>query len=63
MLSKFKKDLVDVVKGSAEALNDEEALAIIEICKQAIDREIANVTEDYLSSRISGEEEAQDAKE
>ena len=59
MLDEFKGTLVDVVKASTEVLNDDDALAIVEICKQAADREIANVTEEYLTKRIKAEGDAE----
>ena len=52
MLKEFKEDLVAVVKSSTEVLNDEDAMAIVEICKRAADREIASVTEEYLAECI-----------
>ena len=57
MLKEFKDDLVEVVKSSTAVLNDEDALAIVEICKRAADREIANVTEAYLTECIEKEAE------
>lgn len=60
MLKEFKDSLVDVVKASTEVLNDDDALAIVEICKHAADREIANATEEYLTERI--EQEGTDAE-
>lgn len=53
MLKEFKGELVEVVKASTEVLNDEDALAIIEICKRAADREIVSVTEEYLAEQIN----------
>ena len=52
MQDKFKDELVSVVQSATEVLNEEDALAIVKICKQAADREIANITEEYLASRI-----------
>ena len=52
MLKEFKDELVEVVKSSTEVLNDEDALAIMEICKRAVNREIANVSEEYLTESL-----------
>lgn len=52
MTEKFKEELVDVVKAATKVLNDEDALAIVRICKQATNREIADVTERYLNESI-----------
>lgn len=53
MLKEFKGDLVDVVSASTEVLNDEDALAIIEICKSAADKAIAEATERYLIESLN----------
>lgn len=55
MLDEFKEELVNVVKSSTNVLNDEDALAIVEICKRAADREIADITERYLAEQINVE--------
>lgn len=55
MLDEFKEELVNVVKSSTDVLNDEDALAIVEICKRAADREIADITERYLAEQINVE--------
>ena len=54
MQEEFKSELVDVVKAATAVLSDEDALAIVEICKRATNREIADVTERYLSESIRG---------
>ena len=57
MLNEFKEELVNVVRSSTAVLNDEDALAIVEICRRAADREIASATEEYLAGSIdSGED-------
>lgn len=56
MLEEFKEELVDTVKAATEVLNDEEALVIVKICKQATDRKIADLTERYLADSIRGGE-------
>lgn len=55
MIEKLKEELVEAVKAATAVLNDEEALAIVKICKMATDREIANVTEEYLAEQINAE--------
>lgn len=52
MLEEFKEELINVVRTSKEVLNDEDALKIVEICKHAADREIAEATERYLEETI-----------
>ena len=54
MSEEFKEELVNAVKAATAVLNDEEALAIVKICKIATDREIASVTEEYLAEQIKG---------
>ena len=54
MDSTFMDELVDAVKVATAVLNDEEALEILRICKRAADREIANVTEEYIKDCING---------
>ena len=54
MSEEFKRELVSAVKAATDVLNDEEALAIVKICKIATDREIASMTEEYLSEQIKG---------
>lgn len=53
MQEKLKESLVEMVKASTEVLSDEDALAIVEICKNATDREIASVTEQYMVESIN----------
>lgn len=55
MLDEFKEELVAAVKAATAVLSDEEALAIVKICEQATDREIASVTEEYLTEQIEGD--------
>ena len=50
ILVKKIKDVID-----ADILNDEDVLAILEICRNAADREITDVTEQYLVDRLKGE--------
>jgi len=58
MTEGFKAELVDAVKAATEVLNDEDVLKILEICKHAADREIAEATERYLEEAIrEGESE------
>ena len=57
MIKEYKGKLIEAVKASTEVLNDEDALAIIEICKRAANREIASVTEEYLAEGIKGNDE------
>lgn len=52
MLEEFKGDLVETVKASADLLSDDEALEIVRICKEAVNRGIAEVTEQYLEESI-----------
>lgn len=59
MSEEFKEELVNAVKAATEVLNDEEALAIVKICKIATDREIASVTEEYLAEQINSEGDAE----
>ena len=63
MLDKFKGELVDVVTKAVETdmLDDEDALAIIKICKRAADKKIASVTEQYLVEQITGVDKGGDA--
>lgn len=58
MLDEFKEDLIKAVQMSVEedVLTDEEALAIITICKDAVEREAIDATEEYLKSRIESME-------
>ena len=57
MIEEFKEDLIKSVRMSVDedVLTDEEALAIITICKEAMEREEINATERYLMSRIEDE--------
>lgn len=57
MLDELKEELVHTVKISTEVLNDDDALAIVEICKKAVDRKIADATEQYLMNCVNGGEE------
>ena len=58
MLEEFKEELINVVRTSTEVLNDDDALEIVEICKRAANREIAEATERYLEEAIrEGESE------
>lgn len=61
MLDKIKSELIDTVTKAVETdmLNEEDALAIVKICKRAADREIANVTEAYLVQQIEGSGDAE----
>ena len=52
MTEEFRNELVDAVKAATAVLNDEEALAIVKICKMATDREIADMSERYLEESI-----------
>lgn len=54
MQEELKSSLVDTVQSSVEVLNDDDALAIVQICKRAVNREIANVSEQYLADSIEG---------
>lgn len=56
MTEEFREELLDAVKEAVSMLNDEEALAIVKICKQAVNREIAEITERYLEESIRGGE-------
>lgn len=60
MLDEFKEELVHTVKISTEVLNDDDALEIIGICKKAVDRKIADATEQYLMNCVNGGEEKQE---
>lgn len=57
MLGEFKDDLVRTVEASVEVLSDDDALAILEICKRAVNREIAVAAEQYLTESICGDDE------
>ena len=52
MNGKQRDDLVEIVKSSVELMTDEDALAITEICKRAVDNGIADITEQYLNESI-----------
>lgn len=52
MEGELKDRLVEMVKSATEVLNEEDALEIVAICKRASEREIANVTEEYLAECI-----------
>lgn len=54
MLNEFKGDLIDAVKAAVEVLTDEEALAIIAICREATEREAADASERCLAELIEG---------
>ena len=54
MQEEMKDVLAETVRSATAVLDDEEALAILEICKRAIDRGIADVTEQYLAECING---------
>lgn len=57
MNEEFKTVFIDSVKKAVEndLLNEEEYEAILEICRNATDRGIANLTELYLIDAIGGE--------
>lgn len=57
MMEEFKDGLKSAVSTAVElnVLNDEEALCIMEICRNAVIREEANLTEEILAERIGGE--------
>lgn len=57
MNEEFKTVFIDSVKKAVEndLLNEEEYEAILEICRKATDRGIANLTELYLIDAIGGE--------
>lgn len=57
MEKEFRDGLIDTVKQAAEGdlLSEEEALAILGICKRATDRKVAQLTEAYLINAIGGE--------
>ena len=54
MQEEMKEALVEAVRSSTAVLNDEDALAILEICRRATDREIVDATERYVMGQISG---------
>ena len=54
MTEELKGELIEVVKSSTEVLSDEDALEIVGICKRAVSRGIADVTEQYLEERLRG---------
>ena len=58
MIEEFKEELVKAVQMSVDldVLTDEEALAIITICKDAMARKEIDATEKYLMGRIEGGE-------
>ena len=60
MLEGFREELAEVVRSSAELLSDEEALAIVQICKDATNRKIASVTEEYLANCFNSEGRQED---
>lgn len=53
MEAELKERLVNIVKSATAVLNEGDALEIVEICKRASEREIANVTEEYLAECIA----------
>lgn len=52
MREELKAELVDAVKVATAVLNDDDALAIVEICRKATDREIADISERCLAESI-----------
>ena len=52
MIEELKEDLVESVKTAADVINDEEAMAILEICRRAMDREIAEISERQLINAL-----------
>ena len=57
MDEKFKAIFIDSVKKAVEndLLNEDEYEAILEICRNATERGVANLTELYLIDAIGGE--------
>ena len=57
MNEEFKTVFIDSVKKAVEndLLNEDEYEAILEICRNATDRGIANLTELYMINAIGGE--------
>ena len=58
MRDDLKKDLLDSVNAVVERdiLEEEDALQILAVCKEATDRKIAEVSERIMIGRISGGE-------
>ena len=54
MTEEFRDELVAAVKAAAKVLSDEEALAIVKICRFATERAEAELTEEYLIKEIEG---------
>ena len=54
MQDEFKGTLSDTIKQVIEVdvLSDEEAIRILEICREAINRNIADLSEQVLKARI-----------
>ena len=48
----LKDPLAEMVRSATEVLSDEDALEIVRICKEAVNREIADATEQYLTESI-----------
>lgn len=57
MSEEFKEQLVKGVTDAvaADVLSDDDAIAIIQICRRATERKIAEVTELYMINAIGGE--------
>lgn len=57
MSEEFKEQLVKGVTDAvaADVLSDDDAIAIIAVCRKATERKIAEVTELYLIDAIGGE--------